>query len=77
LSQEFPRDARPWLALALVRQQQGDGPAAQRALGQARTRLGGQNTQRLDQVAVSWGLSGVKGPLGAPARSSGAELETH
>jgi tetratricopeptide (TPR) repeat protein len=77
LSQEFPRDARPWLALALVRQQQGDGPAAQRALGQARTRLGGQGSQRLDQVAVSWGLAAFKGPSGAPARSVGTEPGAH
>ena len=77
LSQEFPSDARPWLALALVRQQQGQKMAAQGALAQARARLGGQGAERLDQVAVSWGLSGVKGPSGAPARSSGAEPETH
>ena len=72
LSEQFPRDARPWLALALVRQQQGDGPASQRALVEARSRLGGQGAQRLDQVAVSWGLADLRGPSGAPARSSGA-----
>ena len=72
LSEQFPRDARPWLALALVRQQQGDGQASQRALVQARSRLGGQGAQRLDQVAVSWGLADLRGPSGAPARSSGA-----
>ena len=72
LSEQFPRDARPWLALALVRQQQGDGQASQRALVQARSRLGGQGAQRLDQVAVSWGLANLREPSGAPARSSGA-----
>jgi hypothetical protein len=55
-----------------VRQQQGDGPASQRALVQARSRLGGKGAQRLDQVAVSWGLADLRGPSGAPARSSGA-----
>ena len=72
LSEQFPRDARPWLALALVRQQQGDGQASQRALVQARSRLGGQGAQRLDQVAVSWGLADLREPSRAPARSSGA-----
>ena len=71
LSQQFPSDARPWLALALVRQQQGDGQASQRALVGARSRLGGQGAQRLDQVAVSWGLADLRGPSGAPARSAG------
>lgn len=71
LSAEFPRDARPWLALALVRQQQGDQKAAQQALVQARSRLGGQGAERLDQVAVSWGLADLRGPSGAPARSAG------
>ena len=71
LSAEFPRDARPWLALALVRHQQGDHKAAQQALVQARSRLGGQGAERLDQVAVSWGLADLRGPSGAPARSAG------
>ena len=71
LSQQVPSDARPWLALALVRQQQGDGQASQRALVGARSRLGGQGAQRLDQVAVSWGLADHRGPSGAPARSAG------
>ena len=77
LSREFPGDARPWLALALVRQQQGDGAGAETALGQARTRLGGQGSQGLDQVAVTWGLAAVRGPSGAPARSAGPEPGAH
>ena len=72
LTGQFPRDARPWLALALVRQRQGDGQASQRALVQARSRLGSQGAQRLDQVAVGWGLADLRGPSGAPAQSSGA-----
>ena len=72
LSDQFPRDARPWLALALVRQRQGDGQASQRALVQARSRLGGQGAQRLDAVTAGWGLADLRGPSGAPARSSGA-----
>jgi hypothetical protein len=55
-----------------VRQRQGDGQASQRALVQARSRLGSQGAQRLDQVAVGWGLADLRGPSGAPAQSSGA-----
>jgi tetratricopeptide (TPR) repeat protein len=77
LSAAFPRDARPWLALALVRQQQGDDQASQRALVQARSRLKGPGAQRLDQVAVSWGLADLRGPSGAPARSSGPGVVGH
>jgi predicted Zn-dependent protease len=72
LSDQFPRDARPWLALALVRQRQGDGQASQRALVEARSRLGGKGAQRLDAVTVGWGLVDLREPSGAPARSSGA-----
>jgi predicted Zn-dependent protease len=72
LSVQFPRDARPWLALALVRQRQGDGQASQSALVEARSRLGGQGAQRLDAVTEGWGLADLRGPSGAPARSSGA-----
>ena len=68
---DVPADARPWLALALVRQQQGNPQAAQQALVQARSRLGGQGADRLDQVAVSWGLAGLRGPSGAPTPSAG------
>ena len=77
LIEEFPGDARPWLALALVRQQQGDGQSAKLALLQARSRLGGQGAQRLDQVAVSWGLEGFRGPSGAPSRPGGPAPAVH
>ena len=71
------RGADTDLALALVRQQQGDQKAAQQALVQARSRLGGQGAERLDQVAVSWGLADLRGPSGAPARSSGLGPARH
>ncbi len=77
LSRDVPADARPWLALALVRQQQGNPQAAQQALVQARSRLGGQGADRLDQVAVSWGLAGLRGPSGAPTPSAGPGPAAH
>jgi tetratricopeptide (TPR) repeat protein len=60
LATAFPRDPRPMLALALLRQEAGDGRGAQEALAQARSRQPGQNHSRLDQVAASWGISSMR-----------------
>jgi tetratricopeptide (TPR) repeat protein len=60
LSADFPRDPRPLLALALLRQEQGDTKAAQEALAQARIRQPGSKDSRLDRVAASWGISNLR-----------------
>lgn len=60
LASEFGKDPRPLLALALLRQEQGNGPAAQEALAQARARMSGESGQRLDQVASSWGVNSLR-----------------
>jgi tetratricopeptide (TPR) repeat protein len=60
LSSDFPRDPRPLLALALLRQEQGDTKAAQEALAQARRRQPGSKDSRLDRVAASWGISNLR-----------------
>ena len=60
LSSDFPRDPRPLLALALLRQEQGDTKAAQEALAQARKRQPGSKDSRLDRVAASWGISNLR-----------------
>ena len=60
LSADFPRDPRPLLALALLRQEQGDTKAAQEALAQARIRQPGRKDSRLDRVAASWGISNLR-----------------
>ena len=60
LSSDFPRDPRPLLALALLRQEQGDTKAAQEALAQARRRQPGSKDSRLDRVAASWGISSLR-----------------
>ena len=60
LSGEFTRDPRPLLALALLRQEQGDTKGAQDALAQARSRQPGSKDTRLDQVAASWGISNLR-----------------
>ena len=68
LSITFPRDPRPLLALALLRQELGDSKGAQEALAQARSRQPGVKNTRLDQVAASWGISSLR--QGAPKAPS-------
>ena len=71
LAADFPRDPRPLLALALMRQEQGDSQGAQDALAQARARQPDNKDTRLDQVAASWGLSSLR-KAGAPKAPSPA-----
>ena len=66
LAADVPKDPRPLLALALLRQEQGDGKAAQEALALARSRQPDQANLRLDQVASTWGLSSLR-QAGTPA----------
>lgn len=60
LAGEFDKDPRPLLALALLRQEQGNSKGAQEALALARGRQPDQVNQRLDQVASTWGLSSLR-----------------
>ncbi|MFM7696757.1 MAG: tetratricopeptide repeat protein [Vulcanococcus sp.] len=60
LAADFPRDPRPLLALALLRQEQGDTKAAQEAMALARSRQPDKPDPRLDQVAASWGLTSLR-----------------
>jgi tetratricopeptide (TPR) repeat protein len=72
LATEFPEDQRPLIALALLRDQQGDRKGALEALNQARQRLRDPSTgdPRLDRLAASWGLASLKGP-GSEASKKG------
>jgi len=60
LAADHPRDPRPLLALALLKQESGDTKAAQGALAQARDRTPDRNDPRLDQVATDWGLAPLR-----------------
>ncbi|CAK6693243.1 tetratricopeptide repeat protein [Synechococcus sp. CBW1107] len=73
LAAEFPRDPRPLLALALLRQEQGNSKAAQEALAQARNRQPGNKDTRLDRVAASWGINQLRqGKVESPKETSPA-----
>jgi tetratricopeptide (TPR) repeat protein len=73
LAAEFPRDPRPLLALALLRQEQGNSKAAQEALAQARNRQPGNKDTRLDRVAASWGINQLRqGKVESPKEPSPA-----
>lgn len=75
LAADFPEDQRPLIALALLRKQQGDLNGALDALNQARQRVRepGKGDPRLDRLAASWGLTGLRGP--GAAGSNPAEPE--
>jgi tetratricopeptide (TPR) repeat protein len=78
LAADHPRDPRPLLALALLKQEAGDTKGAQNTLAQARERSPDKDDPRLDQVATDWGLAPLRSlkvpsaasPKPAPANSA-------
>lgn len=68
LAADFPKDPRPLLGLALLRQQQGDAKGAQEALMQARGRQNEASGRALDEIASAWGLNSLR-QSGATAAS--------
>lgn len=69
LAADHPRDPRPLLALALLKQEAGDTKGAQSALAQARDRTPDKSDPRLDQVATDWGLAPLRA-LRAPSAAA-------
>lgn len=74
LAADFPEDQRPLIALALLREQQGDRNGALDALNQARQRLRdpSKGDPRLDRLAASWGLASLRGPGAATPNRTGS-----
>lgn len=63
LAGRFPADPRPWLARALLQQEQGNSAGAQQSLAEARTRGEDPRLQdQLDRVAAAWGLEAIRVP---------------
>jgi Flp pilus assembly protein TadD len=60
LAGDFPRDPRPLLALALLKQEQGDTKGAQETMAQARSRQPENKDPRLDRVASNWGMASLE-----------------
>ena len=61
ISTRFPGDPRPLLARALLQQERGDRPGAQRSLAEARSRQSDPKAQaELDRVAAAWGLQALR-----------------
>lgn len=74
LSQAFPQDRRPLIALALLRHGRGNRAGALEALQQARSRNPqGAGDPRLDALAASWGLERLRDAAKpGPERPAGA-----
>jgi len=71
LAEESPRDVKPLLALAMLRQEQGNAEELSDLLEQARQRHGsqGDGDELFDTLASSWGLTALRIRAGRPASS--------
>ncbi|MFO7628343.1 MAG: tetratricopeptide repeat protein [Prochlorococcaceae cyanobacterium] len=67
LAADFPKDQRPVLARALLKQEQGDSKAALALLAEARQRQPDKPDPRLDEVAAAWGLAPLRRSVTAPS----------
>ena len=69
LAEESPTDARPLLALAMLRQEQGKAEEVSDLLEKARQRRGNERDadELIDTLASSWGLSAQRIRAGQPA----------
>lgn len=67
LASRLNNDPRPLLARALLQQESGDLPGAQKTLMEARNRQSEVRVkEQIDRVAAAWGLASIKGPGSSP-----------
>ena len=78
LAEESPNDARPLLALAMQRQDEGNAKEVQALLESARKRRGetGQSDQLIDDLAARWGLSAIRVRVAGPETQQQVPAET-
>jgi len=69
LAKDFPRNPKPLLAIALLKQDQGDLPGASQALAEAQARQPEKKDPRLDRVAASWGLQTLRETKKPPTKA--------
>ena len=68
LAKDFPRNPKPLLAIALLKQDQGYRPGAAQARAEAQARQPEKKDPRLDRVAASWGLQTLRETKKPPAK---------
>ena len=78
LAEESPNDARPLLALAMQRQDEGNAKEVQALLESARKRRGetGENDQLVDELSARWGLSAIRVRAAVPETQQQVPAET-
>jgi tetratricopeptide (TPR) repeat protein len=78
LINRYPEDPRPLLAMALQKQEAGQGEAAVALLREARQRMPENSQLVLDQVAAGWSMKNLQkaaqGPTGNTLRAGAAGL---
>ncbi len=75
LAKDFPRDPKPLLAIALLKQDEGDLPGASQALAQAQARQPEKKDPRLDSVAASWELQILRETKKPPAKEPSPKVK--
>ena len=78
LAEESPNDARPLLALAMQRQDEGNAEEVQALLESSRKRRGetGQSDQLVDELSARWGLSAIRVRAAVPEAQQQVPAET-
>ena len=77
LAEESPKDARPLLALAMQRQDEGNAEEVQALLDSARKRgEAGEGSQLIDDLSARWGLSAIRVRVAGPEAQQRVSADT-